>query len=105
MAIERGTNHFDEIDENPWRDCGKMERAAQIITPINLDELSFNLSYRELPGKSDDPNEVYHLVDVLGLSTEAQGELKKLESLDFNIFKLKAYTKENELMVVSTVIL
>jgi hypothetical protein len=27
-AIERGTNHFDEIDESPWRDCGNLQRAA-----------------------------------------------------------------------------
>lgn len=44
-------------------------------------------------------------MDVLGLSADAQTELRKLETLDFNIFKLQAFTRENELMVVSTVIL
>jgi ribosomal protein L18E len=45
------------------------------------------------------------LVEFLGLNAETQNELQKIETLEFNIFKMQAFTKENELMVVSTVIL
>lgn len=32
-------------------------------------------------------------------------ELRKIETLEFNIFKLQAYTQDNELMVVASFIL
>lgn len=53
MAIEKSAErgYKQTIDENPWRDCGKLERAAHLIAPINLDDISFRDYISSGPGE------------------------------------------------------
>ena len=41
-----------------------------------------------------------HIVKILNLNKDAQDELDKIDQYDFNIFKLRDATKENELVTV-----
>lgn len=48
---------------------------------------------------------VNKIEDTLNLNDDAKRELEKIEKLDFNIFDLRNYTQENELVTVVNYIL
>jgi hypothetical protein len=71
MAIEKSTDRSgSSLDESPWRDCGKLERASHLITPVNLDDVSFR-DYSSAGGPTDSADDTNRLIDILSLNDQA----------------------------------